>query len=184
MRYPVPSPIAVEVQRRMIRADLHRPERPHDLKWLRFCFVFCHKYGHLVQAEPSLKPFLPQLAWKHQWAPMPSDLLEVTLSVSLPGPANNLPPPPASQSPASIPASASDRLAGVEFKTGAGLAETVSCQFIAPPLASGVFLTIPYSIGCLNLRKHRQVRLSKEPLKPLKQLHFLVFRAFRAFPSL
>lgn len=40
--------------------------RPHFLKWLRYYWDFCHKYGYAPNDRASLSPFEEKLRSKHQ----------------------------------------------------------------------------------------------------------------------
>ena len=53
-------------ERRLDQAQVPPGQRPDYLKWVRFYFDFCSKYGHSPALPTSLGPFLNKLAAKNQ----------------------------------------------------------------------------------------------------------------------
>ena len=53
-------------ERRLDQAQVPAGQRPDYLKWVRFYFDFCSKYGHSPSLPTSLGPFLNKLAAKNQ----------------------------------------------------------------------------------------------------------------------
>ena len=53
-------------ERRLDQAQVPAGQRPGYLKWVRFYFDFCSKYGHSPALPTSLGPFLNKLAAKNQ----------------------------------------------------------------------------------------------------------------------
>ena len=62
----VSADIWAAFERRLDQAQVPAGQRPDYLKWVRFYFDFCSKYGHSPSLPTSLGPFLNKLAAKNQ----------------------------------------------------------------------------------------------------------------------
>jgi hypothetical protein len=57
----LPPSIVQANQEAATRDDVPVEQRPHYVRWLRYCLDFCRKYGHDPEVADSLRPFEDKL---------------------------------------------------------------------------------------------------------------------------